>query len=307
MKSMLITGGTGTLGHALVKNLLATNAGSMYMDRIIIYSRDEMKQEAMARKFKPRDPNQRLRFFLGDVRDKDRLALAMRGVTFVVHAAALKIVPALEYNPTEAVKTNVMGSQNVMEVALSTPSVLVVLGVSTDKAVAPINLYGATKLTMEKMFIAANNYSGPKFGIIRYGNVSGSRGSVIPLFKEQLKNGKEVTITDPCSTRFWVTPEDAISLVATSLALLAYTQDYKKHALRVPRMKAYYVTALAKALGAKSFKYIGLRPGEKIHEQIYTPQEKDEYKLDHVHENSFVAPKLTVGQLKSMLKGLEEE
>ena len=206
--TILVTGGTGSFGHAFVPMALE----KFNPERIIIYSRDEMKQWEMAKTYKD---DSRVRFFIGDVRDRDRVYRALDNVDYVVHAAALKQVPAAEYNPIECIKTNIGGAQNVINAALET-GVQNVVALSTDKACAPINLYGATKLASDKLFIAGNNYVGKgptKFSIVRYGNVIGSRGSVIPLFIDQIKENKALTLTDPNMTRFMMTLEDAVDLV----------------------------------------------------------------------------------------------
>ena len=231
---------------------------------IIIFSRDEFKQDAMSKRFSP--DQYPIRFFLGDIRDKDRLMRAFIGVNYVIHAAALKQVPALEANPTEAVNTNVLGAKNIIEAALER-SVEKVVGISTDKAVAPINLYGATKLVMEKLLVAANTYTRYRditFCAVRYGNVAGSRGSVLPLYIELLKNGvKKLPVTDERMTRFWITLDEGVALVYKAICNADPGEIY------VPKIPSVKVTELVKALtGNNSYEVIGIRPGEKIHETL---------------------------------------
>ena len=256
--SILITGGTGSLGKALVDHLLnETNAR-----RIIVFSRDELKQHNLRAHFKN---NQRLRWFLGDIRDLERLKRAFHGVDFVIHAAALKQVDTGEYNPMEFIKTNVLGSQNVIDAAIDT-GVKRVVALSTDKASSPINLYGATKLTADKLFVAANNYSftyGTTFSVVRYGNVMGSRGSVIPFFKELGIKGKPLPITDLRMTRFWISIENAVKFVFDSLNMMTGGELY------VPRIPSMKITDLAHAVAPNSkLEEIGMRPGEKLHEEM---------------------------------------
>lgn len=289
---ILLTGGTGSLGHAVVEKLL----DSATFDRVCIYSRDEHKQENMRLKFKD---HPKLRFFIGDVRDKERLNLAMRGIHIVVHMAALKVVPVAEYNPFEAIKTNILGAQNVIECALNTNIIgggyPKVLAISTDKAVHPINLYGATKLCAEKLFIAANNImgpSGPRFSVARYGNVSGSNGSVIPLFKEQISRGEQLTITHDEMTRFCITLEEATNLVFYSLSKMHGGETF------VPDMPAYNVKDIAMLMMIEA-KYplenqwtriIGVRPGEKLHEVIITKEEMEKVLYDEENRIHVITP-----------------
>lgn len=266
-KSILITGGTGSFGKKLV-NYLLEHYNSR---RIIVFSRDELKQYEMAQEFN----SSRLRFFIGDVRDKDRLYRAFNNVDFVVHAAALKQVPACEYNPIEAIKTNILGGQNVIEAAIDR-GVKKVIALSTDKAANPVNLYGATKLCSDKLFIAGNAYAGgkePRFSVVRYGNVVGSRGSVIPLFKKQRETGV-ITITDPGMTRFWITLEHGVQFVLNSLARMTGGEIF------VPKIPSMKVTDLAKAIapGCRQ-EYIGIRPGEKLHE-VMIPEEDARHTLE---------------------------
>ena len=254
-KSVLITGGTGSLGNKLVE-LLSTHAKPR---RIIVFSRDEYKQHVMADRFAHVDS---MRFFLGDVRDGQRLRRAFEGVDYVIHAAALKQVPAAEYNPFEFIHTNVLGAQNIIEAAIDT-GVQKVVALSTDKAANPINLYGATKLCSDKLFIAGNNYSGghgSRFAVVRYGNVVGSRGSVVPLFVEKRRTGV-LTITHPDMTRFWITLEQGATLVLNGL------RDMHGGELYVPKIPSSKITDLARLLGPEcKIETVGIRPGEKLHE-----------------------------------------
>jgi UDP-N-acetylglucosamine 4,6-dehydratase len=263
-RTILITGGTGSFGQAFVKKILA----EYKLRRVIIYSRDEYKQYMMHKKFEAYE--EQLRFFLGDIRDKARLCRAFEGVDYVVHAAALKQVPALEYNPTEAVNTNVMGADNIVDAAIDT-GVKKVVALSTDKAVNPINLYGATKLVAEKIFIAANAYGGgkTKFSAVRYGNVMGSRGSVIPLFMRLKKEGiREFPITDERMTRFWITLRQSADLVMKSL------QEAEGGEIFIPKIPSMKIVDLAKAVEPNcTFRYTGIRPGEKLHESLISHDE----------------------------------
>ena len=256
--SVLITGGTGSLGKSLVEHLLRETK----VRRIAIFSRDELKQQHLRIQFQD-DP--RLRWFLGDVRDLDRLKRAFHGVDYVFHAAALKQVDTGEYNPMEFVKTNVLGSQNVIDASIEA-GVKRVVALSTDKASSPINLYGATKLTADKLFVAANNYSfayGTTFAVVRYGNVMGSRGSVIPFFQEIAAKGKPLPITDLRMTRFWISIESAVKFVVDSLEVMAGGELY------VPRIPSMRIVDLARAVAPDAkLVEIGMRPGEKLHEEM---------------------------------------
>lgn len=254
--SVLITGGTGSFGRALTRRLIESGAR-----RIAIFSRDELKQLEMKNEFK----DDRLRFFLGDIRDTSRLDIALHNVDYVVHAAALKQVDTGEYNPMEFVKTNIVGSQNVIDACIRN-KVKKVVALSTDKASSPINLYGATKLTADKLFSAANNYShayGTTFSVVRYGNVMGSRGSVIPLFKQLAVEGKPFPITDTRMTRFWITLKQAVDFVLESFEIMQGGELY------VPRIPSMRIMDLASAI-KEDFKYkeVGIRPGEKLHEEM---------------------------------------
>lgn len=263
-KITLITGGTGSFGKKFTEVVFKN-----YKPRkLIILSRDEFKQYQMAKTFP--DTKYPIRYFLGDIRDKDRLFRAFEDVDYVIHAAALKQVPALEYNPTEAVKTNVVGADNIVDAAIDA-GVKKVIALSTDKAVNPINLYGATKLVAEKIFIAANAYAGGrvKFAVVRYGNVVGSRGSVIPLFLSLKEQGvKEVPITDVRMTRFWITLEQGVELVIKAL------EEAEGGEIFVPQIPSMKIKDLAHAIDPDfSFKMIGIRPGEKLHESLISSDE----------------------------------
>jgi UDP-N-acetylglucosamine 4,6-dehydratase len=256
--SVLITGGTGSLGKALVNKLLKETSSR----RVAIFSRDELKQQQMREELGNDD---RLRWFLGDIRDLDRLKRAFHNVDFVIHAAALKQVDTGEYNPMEFIKTNVLGSQNVIDASIET-GVKRVVALSTDKASSPINLYGATKLTADKLFVAANNYGhsyGTTFSVVRYGNVMGSRGSVIPFFKNLAEQGKPIPITDLRMTRFWISIGDAVQFVFDSLEIMTGGELYVP---RIPSMKIVDLAA-AVAPGAK-LEQVGMRAGEKLHEEM---------------------------------------
>ena len=273
--SVLITGGTGSLGESLVEYLL----NKTKVRRIAIFSRDELKQQHLRIQFKD-DP--RLRWFLGDVRDLDRLKRAFHGVDYVIHAAALKQVDTGEYNPMEFIKTNVLGSQNVIDASIDA-GVKRVVALSTDKASSPINLYGATKLTADKLFVAANNYSfayGTTFSVVRYGNVMGSRGSVIPFFQEIAAQGKPLPVTDLRMTRFWISIESAVKFVIDSLEMMAGGELY------VPRIPSMKIVDLANAIAPGSkLEEIGMRPGEKLHEEMISA---DDSRRTVILENRFV-------------------
>lgn len=261
-KTVLITGGTGSFGKKFIEMMLRE-----YQPRkLIVFSRDELKQHEM-RVAGFVHPS--LRYFIGDVRDVDRLRRAMNGVDIVVHAAALKQVPACEYNPIEAVMTNIMGAKNVIEAALDC-GVQRVLAMSTDKATAPINLYGATKLVAEKLFVQANSYrgrDGARFACVRYGNVVGSRGSVIPLFKKQMVNGK-ITITDERMTRFWITLDQGVRFVISSIEQMHGGEVF------IPKIPSMNIMDLANALAQDcDFEFVGIRPGEKLHESMISIDE----------------------------------
>lgn len=328
--TILITGGTGSFGKKF-----AVTALEKFPDikKVIIYSRDEYKQFLMQNmpEFKPY--LEKMRFFIGDVRDKERLMRAFNGVDIVIHAAALKQVPACEYNPFEAVKTNIIGAQNIIDAAIDN-KVSKVVALSTDKACSPINLYGATKLCSDKLFIAGNAYSGSaptRFSVVRYGNVAGSRGSVIPFFKKIVENGgAKLPITDLRMTRFWLKLEQAVEMVLTSIERMCGGELYIK---KIPSMK---ITELAKAIAPNlPIKEIGIRPGEKIHEQMITKEDarntlefKDYFvilpeieleNINHTHTNcSRVAEDfeydsgsnnwwLSIDEMKQLMKEIVEE
>lgn len=265
-KKILITGGTGSLGQALTQRLLQKNVKT-----IRILSRNESKQIEMESKFN----DDRLRFFLGDIRDKERLVRATEDIDYVFHAAALKHVPKIEYNPFEAIKTNVIGSQNVIDACLEA-NVKKVICIGTDKAVSPLNTYGATKLLMEKLFVTANNYLDPKkhatkFIAVRYGNVLGSSGSVVPKFIEQIKNKKKITITDNQMTRFSITMNEALDFI------LKATEYGQGSEIFVPKIRAYTIfdikKTLTEILGDYGEEIVGIRPGEKLHETLINSEE----------------------------------
>ena len=265
-KVVLITGGTGSFGQRFTEHLLFNNCN---VREVIIFSRDEFKQYEMSKKFSP--TKYPVRYFLGDIRDKNRLLRAFNGVDFVIHAAALKQVPALEYNPSEAINTNILGAQNIVDAALER-SVKKIVAISTDKAVSPVNLYGATKLAMEKLFIAANSYVRYRdivFSVVRYGNVIGSRGSVIPFFSELYNSGqREFPITDERMTRFALTLDEGVNLV-----IKAFT-DAKPGDLLIPKAPSIRVIDLLNAFPEKCYpKITGIRPGEKLHETLICEDE----------------------------------
>ena len=264
-KRILVTGGTGSFGHVFTRFVLEESRAT----ELIIFSRDEFKQSEMAKEFPPdRLP---VRYFLGDVRDGERLRRAFTGVDYVVHAAALKQVPALEQNPFEAVRTNILGAQNIVEAALER-SVSRVVAISTDKAVSPINLYGATKLAMEKLFIAANAYVRYRdigFSVVRYGNVVGSRGSVIPFFLQLVEQGElELPVTDASMTRFWITLDQGVRLVARAL------EESRGGEVYIPKIPSMSVVDLLAAMPETcTHRIVGRRPGEKLHEILITRDE----------------------------------
>jgi UDP-N-acetylglucosamine 4,6-dehydratase len=264
-KTILITGGTGSLGKALTKEILLKNPN---IKRLIIFSRDEQKQFEMAQEY-PENKYPQIRYFIGDVRDRDRLTRAFNGVDYVIHTAAMKHVPIAEYNPDECIKTNINGAQNVIDSCFQT-NVSRVVALSTDKACAPINLYGATKLTSDKLFVAANNIKGDNpiiFSVVRYGNVMGSNGSVIPFFMKKREEGK-LPITDPNMTRFNISLQGGVDMVMHAL----------EHAwggeIFIPKIPSYRITDVATAIGPNcEHEIVGIRPGEKVHEEMITPSD----------------------------------
>lgn len=268
--TILLTGGTGSFGQTFTRMIV-----EKYHPKILrIFSRDELKQSEMQQRY---EKNSFLRFFIGDVRDKERLKRAMEGVDLVVHAAALKQVPSCEYNPFETVKTNILGTQNVIETCLDEKVKKAIL-ISSDKAVSPINLYGATKLCAEKLFIQGNSYAGrskTRFSVARFGNVLGSRGSIVPLISEQKKTGT-VTLTDKEMTRFWITRYEAVDFVLKILEIMVGGEVF------VPKLPSVKITDLIEVLAPSvRLKIIGRRPGEKLHEMLITPEEA-------VHTREFV-------------------
>lgn len=260
-KVILVTGGTGSFGRMFARTVLERHNPR----KLIVFSRDELKQSEMHREL----PHKNIRYFIGDVRDLERLRRAMRGVDIVVHAAAMKQVPACEYNPLEAVKTNVIGGANVIEAAIDA-GVQRVLAISTDKAVSPVNLYGATKLCAEKLFVQSNSYSGEagtRFSCARYGNVVGSRGSVIPLFMEQRPTGV-ITVTDQRMTRFWITLQQGVDFVLQCLDLMEGGEIF------VPKIPSMHIMELVAAIAPGcEVRYTGIRPGEKLHEVLVSEDE----------------------------------
>lgn len=265
-KTILITGGTGSFGRACTKKIL----DEFSPKALRIFSRDELKQWEMSLQFSKHKNSNKLRFLLGDVRDKDRLKRALEGCDFVIHAAALKQIPAAEYNPMECIKTNILGAQNLIDCALDL-DINKVVALSSDKAAAPVNLYGASKLCSEKLFVAANNMKGPrkiKFSVVRYGNVMGSRGSVIPLFLKKKENGERIPITDPEMTRFNFLLEEAVELVFYTLKNCWGGEIY------VPKIPSVKILDLAKAIAPKAkIQIVGVRQGEKLHEEMITASE----------------------------------
>ena len=268
-KSILITGGTGSFGKQYVETILKR----FKPKKIIIYSRDELKQFEMQQKFNAPE----MRYFIGDVRDAERLSQAMRGADYVIHAAALKQVPAAEYNPMECVKTNIYGAQNVIKAAIEN-EVEKVIALSTDKAANPINLYGATKLVSDKLFVAANNITGghrTRFSVVRYGNVVGSRGSVVPFFEKLIAEGaKEIPVTDPRMSRFWISLQDGVDFVLRNFERMQGGEVF------VPKIPSMRITDLAEAIApGMPVKVIGIRPGEKLHE-IMVPADDSHLTLE---------------------------
>lgn len=283
-KTVFITGGTGSFGKAFVAETLRRFPG---IRRLIVFSRDELKQFEMAQEF-PDTRYPAIRYFIGDVRDRNRLYRAFDGVDIVIHAAALKQVPACEYNPTEAIMTNILGATNVIDAAIDR-GVKQVIALSTDKAANPINLYGATKLCSDKLFVAANNYSGAhetKFSVVRYGNVVGSRGSVVPYFLKMRKTGV-LPITDPRMTRFWITLANGVGFVLKCLDLMHGGEVF------VPKIPSMNIMDLVKAIAPEcQTKIVGIRPGEKLHEIMvseddswHTLEFQDYFKILPTHDN----------------------
>ena len=293
-KNILITGGTGSFGSQFVRVLLKNHQ----FNKLIIYSRDELKQFEMKNSLINFNNFNKLRFFIGDIRDKDRLKFATENVDILIHAAALKQVSTAEYNPFEVIKTNVMGAQNIVECAIEN-KINKIIALSTDKASAPINLYGATKLTSDKLFISANNYSGLSksfFSVVRYGNVFGSRGSVAPYFKELLSKNQKLTVTDRKMTRFNISLIDGVNFVIECL------KSMKGREVFIPKLKSYRVLDLASAItDHKNIKIIGKNIGEKIHECMFTKDECEqiyEYKNHYVMYDSIYQKNSKINKLK---------
>lgn len=283
-KSILITGGSGSFGHQYVQTILERYQPK----KLIIYSRDELKQYEMAQLF-PDKQYDCMRYFIGDVRDQARLTMAMRGVDYVIHAAALKQVPAAEYNPMECIKTNIHGAENVIQAALAA-EVEKVIALSTDKAANPINLYGATKLASDKLFVAANNITGAnrtRFSVVRYGNVVGSRGSVVPFFKKLItENAGYLPITDPRMTRFWITLQQGVDFVLKNFERMSGGEIF------VPKIPSIRVTDLATAMAPDYHQeIIGIRPGEKVHE-IMCPADDSHLTLEF-HDHFVIKPTIS--------------
>lgn len=283
-KSILITGGSGSFGHQFVRTIL----DRFQPTKLIIYSRDELKQYEMARLF-PEKQYDCMRYFIGDVRDQERLKMAMRGVDYVIHAAAMKHVPAAEYNPMECIKTNIHGAENVIHAAL-TAEVEKVIALSTDKAANPINLYGATKLASDKLFVAANNIAGghrTSFSVVRYGNVAGSRGSVVPLFKKLIAEKTEfLPITDQRMTRFWITLQQGVDFVLKNFARMSGGEIF------VPKIPSIRITDLATAMAPNLRQHVtSIRPGEKIHE-IMCPADDSHLTLEF-RDHFVISPTIT--------------
>lgn len=278
-KTILITGGTGSFGKKFLEMIFA----NYNPKKVIIYSRDEYKQSVMRTEYADKVDISKVRFFIGDVRDRERLYRAFEGVDYVIHAAAMKQVPTCEYNPMEAIKTNIHGAQNVINAALD-KGVKKVVALSTDKAVNPINLYGGTKLVSDKLFIAANAYSGKGgtiFSVVRYGNVAGSRGSVIPIWKKIIANGgKELGVTDMRMTRFWITLKEGVELVFKALSESRGGETY------ISKIPSFYIKDLAKAmLPDCTIEEIGIREGEKLHEVMVT---RDDSRLTYEYEKHYI-------------------
>jgi len=280
-KSILITGGTGSFGNKFTETLITHYKPK----KIVIFSRDELKQFEMNQKF-----NQScMRYFIGDVRDKERLTMAMNGIDYVIHAAALKQVPAAEYNPTECIKTNITGAENVIHAALAN-NVEKVIALSTDKAANPINLYGATKLCSDKLFVAANNFAGNKktiFSVVRYGNVVGSRGSVVPFFQKLINEKTDhIPVTDEKMTRFWITLQEGVDFVIKDFQRMSGGEIY------VPKIPSVKITDLAAAMAPDTpQKIIGIRPGEKLHE-VMCPED-DSHLTVEFDDHYIILPSIT--------------
>ncbi len=290
--SILITGGTGSFGKRFVENI---SKKKINIKRLVIFSRDELKQSEMQEKY-PSSKFPYIRFFIGDIRDLDRLKRAFHNIDYVIHAAALKQVPTAEYNPTEFIKTNIIGSQNIIEAAID-KNIKKVIALSTDKAASPINLYGATKLCADKLFVAANNYAGLgklTFAVVRYGNVLGSRGSIIPYFLNTVKK-KYLNITDKRMTRFNITLDDAVEMVFFSLINSFGAEIF------VPKIPSFKIMDLAKSIGPNcKINYIGIRPGEKIHEEMISTS--DSFNTLDIGKYYVILPKMNSGIINKYKK-----
>lgn len=294
--SILVTGGTGSFGHEFIHYLLNYYNPA----RIVIYSRDEYKQFIMENEFRNHPKFNSLRFFIGDVRDEERFRRALNGVEYVVHAAALKQVPACEYNPIEAIKTNINGATNIINAVLDVPTVKKVIALSTDKACNPINLYGATKMVSDKLFVAANSYVGDRdlsFAIVRYGNVAGSRGSVIPFFDGIIKNGgTKLPITDYRMTRFWISLQEGVRLVIKAF------EEARGGETFISKIPSFKVTDLAQAmLPGCEMPEVGIREGEKLHEIMITPEDSMH---TYEYDNHFVVyPQMNFWSKEEVIPG----
>lgn len=295
-RSILITGGTGSFGKQFVRTVL----DRYHPKRVVIYSRDELKQFEMQHEF----AHPCMRYFIGDVRDRERLIQAMYGIDYVIHAAALKQVPTAEYNPTECIRTNIAGAENVIHAAMEA-KVKQVIALSTDKAANPINLYGATKLVSDKLFVAANNMAGnrpTRFSVVRYGNVVGSRGSVIPYFRKLIKDGaKELPITDPRMTRFWITLEQGVDFVIKSFSRMRGGEIF------VPKIPSSKITDLATAMAPHlPQKTVGIRPGEKLHE-VMCPED-DSHLTIEFPDHFVIGPAIRfVVETDYLINGMNEQ
>lgn len=294
-KSILVTGGTGSFGKKFIETVLTSYPE---ITRLVVYSRDELKQYEMSQQFSDRQYPQ-MRYFIGDVRDRDRLTRAMEGIDVVIHAAALKQVPAAEYNPMECIKTNVMGAQNVIDACLSS-QVKQVVALSTDKAAAPINLYGATKLCSDKLFVAANNMKGNRdlmLSVVRYGNVMGSRGSVIPFFMQKRSSGI-LPITDQRMTRFNISLQEGVEMVLRALAIQWGGEIF------VPKIPSYRITDIATALAPNCrHEIVGIRPGEKLHEEMVT--ETDAMSTIEFKDYFVILPSLELWSVKEFTRAFD--
>ena len=307
-KNILVTGGTGSFGKAVIRKFLTNYKPK----KIIIYSRDELKQHEISEDIFFRKYHKVLRYFIGDVRDKERLKLALSDIDYVIHAAALKQILSAEYNPMEAIKTNILGAQNLIDACIDSNRPKKIIALSTDKAVDPINLYGATKLAADKLFVAANNLSGSKkisFSVVRYGNVFGSRGSVVPVFKEKILNKeKYLTVTDKDMTRFFITLDQATNFVISCFNIMGGGEIF------IPKMPSIKIIDLAKAMmtNNQKIKITGIRPGEKLHEVLnsgFNNQEISDMKNYYVlyPEIKFFSPKLNSGKtiIKNKIKNFK--